>query len=337
MRMSLIAWVLTLVTSAFASLASAADRIPITIGWQPTMNGARFFLAEAQNLFDKEGLEVKLVRFNAGPPFFAAFQSGSIDIGFMGIQPAVTAIAQGIPVKVVAIENNAGGAEALVARKDSGIKTLKDMRGKKIATRRGSSAHTALLSGLAAGGLSLSDIQLVDLDVSALMPAFEKGDIDAAWYWEPWMGLLKRSNGVVVATDGDINVPVGIVWVARQEWLAKNGEAMQRILKILDDAAQTIRNKPQESAAMIAKRLELTPEHVHEVITKGATWPTNAESVAISYPFSMAPAAVSSRKGIAGVMTENAEFQKRMGITQDVPDYTKAVDPTFLMKYTEKR
>lgn len=195
----------TLMLAAALSLlqgAQAADRIKMTMGWQPTMNGVRFFLAEAQDLFNKEGLDVTLIRFNAGPPFFAAFQSGSIDVGFIGIPPAVTAIAQGIPVKVVAIENEAGGAEGLVARKDSGIRSLKGLRGKKVAMRRGSSAYSALLAGLKQAGLTQADIQLLDLDVSAVLPAFDKGDIDAAWYWEPWMGLLKRRDGGRIVADG---------------------------------------------------------------------------------------------------------------------------------------
>ena len=145
--------ILTILQPALPSSAQEA-KIKVTMGWQPTMNGARFFIAEAEGLFTKEGLELNLVKFTAGPPFFAAFQSGSIDVGFLGFQPAVTAVAQGIAVKIVAVENDAGGAEGLVARQDSGIKGLADLRGKKVATKRGSSAHTALLTGLKIGGLN---------------------------------------------------------------------------------------------------------------------------------------------------------------------------------------
>lgn len=315
---------------------SQGKPISLTLGWQPTMNGARYFVAEADKLFEKEGLKVNLVKFTAGPPFFAAFQSGSIDIGFVGLQPAVTAIGQGIEVKVVAIENEAGGAEGLVARKDSGIRNLQDLRGKAVATKRGSSAHTALLKGLEAAKLKQSDIRLIDLDVTALIPAFNKGDIQAAWYWEPWMGLLKREGGNVIATDRDINVPVGILWLAREKWLQSNGEAMQRFLRILDRAARQIHEKPEATAALVAKGLALKDEHVLEVFTKGASWPTNAQSLAPGYIFSMDPKVVSSGKGIAGAMTDNANFQKSVGILQNVPDYKKAVDSSHLTKYVKK-
>ena len=133
-----VAWISIALVLGIAP-AGAQDKIRMTLGWQPTMNGARFFVAESEDLFAKEGLDVNLIKFTAGPPFFAAFQSRSIDVGFMGLQPAVTAVAQGVPVKIVAAENDAFGAEGLVARNDSGIKMLTDLRGKKVATKRGSS------------------------------------------------------------------------------------------------------------------------------------------------------------------------------------------------------
>jgi aliphatic sulfonates family ABC transporter substrate-binding protein len=336
---TVIALVTALVFAApWADSAHAqADKIKFTLGWQPTMNGARFFVAEAEGLFEKEGLDVNLLKFTAGPPFFAAFQSGSIDVGFLGFQPAVTGIAQGIPIKIFAVENDAGGAEGLVARKDSGIKKLSDLKGKKVATKRGSSGHTALLTGLKIAGLKESDIQLVDLDVTALVPAFSRGDIPAAWYWEPWMGLLKRQGGVVIATDRDINLPVGILWAARTAWIKDNAEALNRLFRVLDVAAARIHEKPQEMSKLIAQRLGLSEEHVLEVLTKQASWPTNAQSAAEDYPFSMSPKVIAAGKGLAGVLKDNADFQKTAKIIQAVPDFTKAIDPAPLARFLEKK
>ena len=312
------------------------------MGWQPTMNGARFFIAEAEKLFAKEGLDVNLIKFTAGPPFFAAFQSESIDVGFMGIQPAVTAIAQEIPVKIFAIENDAGSAEGLVARQDSGIRTLADMRGKSIATTRGSSADTALHRALDIAGLKTVDLNIVDLDVTSLMPAFTRGDIQAGWYWEPWMGLLKREGGQLVATDRDIAMPSGILWVARTRWLQQNLDAVLRLLHILDIAAARIREAPNEVSQEVAKLLDLKNDHVLEFMVREGSWPTNRETYAQDYPFSMHPQVIAAGKGIAGVMTDNAKFQKSFNIVArileragSVPDYTKAVDPAPLMKYLE--
>ncbi len=327
--------------AALCWVASAAAQgkapIEVKMGWQPTMNGARYFIGVAEKMFEKEGLRLSLTKFTAGPPFFAAFQSESIDIGFMGFQPATTGIAQGIPIKVVAIENDAAGAEGLVARADSGIKSLADLRGKSVATKRGSSAHTALLRGLEFAKLSPNDVRIVDIDVTALIPAFTKGDVPAAWYWEPWMGLLKRQGGVLIATDRDVGFPVGILWAAREKWLKANPEAMQRLLAVLDAAAARIKQQPKQAAAAVAKELALTEEHVLEVFTKGASWPSNAESLAATYPYTMDPRSIAAGKGIAGIMTENAEFQKAAGIIKAVPDYKQAIDSSHLVRYAKRK
>ena len=309
--------------------------IEIKMGWQPTMNGARYFVGAADKLFEKHGLNLVLAKFTAGPPFFAAFQSESIDIGFLGIQPATTGIAQGIPIRIVAIENDAAGAEGLVARTDSGIRSLADLKGKSVATKRGSSAHTALLKGLEFAKIPQSDVRIVDIDVTALMPAFTKGDVPAAWYWEPWMGLLKRNGGVLIVTDRDVGFQVGILWAALDKWIKANPEALQRLLAVLDEAAARIKQQPKQAAASVAKQLELTEEHVLEVFTKGATWPTNKESIAPAYPYTMDPKTIAAGKGIAGIMQENAEFQKSVGIIQSVPDYKQAIDSTHLVRYSQ--
>lgn len=315
----------------------AGPAMKLNLGWQPTMNGARYFVAHAFKLFEQAGLEPNLVKFTAGPPFFSAFQSGSIDVGYMGFQPAVTAIAQGIPIKIIALENDAWGAEGLVVRPDSGIKTLADMRGKTIATKRGSSADTAIRAGLRKGGLKDSDVKIVDVDVTALVPAFTKGDIQGGWYWEPWMGLLKRQGGVVVAVDKDVDVPVGIVWVAHEAWIRENPAAVQRLLRAIDLATGPLHKNPRAVAAEIAKPLGLTEEHVLEVITKQANWPTLAESLAKSHPFSVHPEVVAANQGLAGVLSENAKFQMTFGIIKSPPDFTKAIDPAPLAKYLGDR
>jgi aliphatic sulfonates family ABC transporter substrate-binding protein len=310
--------------------------IKLNLGWQPTMNGARYFVAQANRLFEQAGLEPNLIKFTAGPPFFSAFQSGSIDVGFMGFQPAVTAIAQGIPVKIIALESDSWNAEGLVVRQDSGIKTLADMRGKTIATKRGSSADTALRAGLHKAGLKDGDVQIVDVDVTALVPAFTKGDIHGGWYWEPWMGLLKRQGGTVIALNKDVDVPVGIVWVAREAWIRENPTAVQRLLRAIDLATDPIYKNPQIVAAEIAKPLGLTEEHVLEAITKEAYWPTLAESLSKTHRFSIHPEVVAANGGLAGVFTDNAKFQMTVGIIKSVPDFTKAIDSGPVVKYLSR-
>ena len=321
-------------TAAFQS-ASATARAAETvrIGWQPTLNGARYFVAMHEGLFTKNGLNIQPIKFTSGPAYFSAFASKSIDVGFMGTPPAVVGIAQGVPMKIFAIENYAPGSEALVARKGSGIESLKTIKGKKIATKRGTSGDYALQSGLTKAGLTLSDITFVDLDVSALMPAFNRGDIDAGWYWEPWQGEMIDAGGHQVVSDGEIGLHGGIVWVAHTDWLASHSDAVARMLHAIDEATEVINKDPQKAASYIVADMGVSQDLAMRVLTKEATWPTMRQSWEPSYPLSINPSAMKANKGLIDALVSQAEFQKREGVLKSVPDFKNGIDAHFVATF----
>lgn len=331
--------VLTLAGAAAASAAlgsgrpAKASNATVRIGWQPTLNGARYFVAEHEGLFAANGLTVEPVKFTSGPAFFSAFLSKSIDVGFMGTPPAVVGIAQGVPMHIFAIENYAPGSEALVARKESGINSLRDMKGKKIATKRGTSGDYALQTGLKKAGLSLSDITFLDIDVSALIPAFSRGDIDAGWYWEPWQGEMIDAGGKQIATDGDVGIAGGIVWCAQSDWLAQNGDAVQRLLKAVDEATHVIDTQPQKAAGYIVADLGVTQELALRVLTKEATWPTMRQSWEAGYPLSINPSSLRANRGLMEALVRQADFQKNQGSLKEVPDFMKSIDTKYVAQF----
>lgn len=321
-----------LAPSAIAK-ALAASSMPVRLGWQPTLNGARFFVARDEGLFAKNGLDVDLLKFTSGPAFFAAFQSKSIDVGFMGTPPAIIGIAQGVPMEIFAVENYAPGSEALVARAGSGITTLKDMKGKKIATARGSSGDYALRKGLKKAGLTLDDIQLVDLSVPALLPAFRRGDIDAGWYWEPWQGEMVAAGGTQIADDSQVGAFGGIVWVARTEWLQQNGAATQKLLHTIDDATATIVKDPRRAAAYIAKDIGVSESIALRVLTKEATWPTMRQSYAKDYVLSINPQTLKEHAGLISALLPQATFLQESHSIAAVPDFLSAINTSALSEY----
>jgi len=312
---------------------AATPSTKVRFGWQPTLNGARYFIAHDEGLFARNGIEVEQIKFLAGPPFFAAFQSGSIDVGFMGTPPASVGIAQGVPMKIFAIENYAYGSEALVVTSKSGINSLKDLRGKRIAAQRGTSGEYALIRGLKSVGMTLKDIQYLTLDVTALLPAFTKGDIDGGWYWEPWQGEMREAGGKQIATDGDVGAAGCIVWVARPEWLATNGDAVQRILKSLDQAHASLMSNPQRAAGYLHKDTGVSESLALEVLTKEAKWPTMKEAWDPNYVASINPGAIKDNKGITAILGKLAEYQHEVRAINAVPDFAAAIDTSFMAKY----
>ena len=326
-------------STVFAASARQAKSASTTvrIGWQPTLNGARYFVAQHENLFTKNGITVQPIKFTAGPPFFSAFQSKSIDVGFMGTPPAVVGISQGVPMTIFAIENYAPGSEALVARKESGINTLADLKGKKVATKRGTSGDYALQTALAKQGLKLSDIQFLDIDVSALIPAFSRGDIDAGWYWEPWQGQMIAAGGKQIITDGELGIAPGIVWVAQNDWISANGPVVEKLLAAIDEAAHVISTDPQKAASYIATDLGVTQDLALHVLTKEAKWPTMRQSWDAAYPLSINPAALRADHGLMDALRRQAEFQKRQGTLQNVPDFMKSIDTKYVAQFIGAR
>ncbi len=316
---------------AFATASETSTKV--RFGWQPTLNGSRYFIAHDSGIFSKNGVEVEQVKFLAGPPFFSAFESGSIDVGFMGTPPASIGIAQGVPIKIFAVENYAWGSEALVVTPQSGIKTLKDLRGKRIAAQRGTSGEYALLTALKSVGMTLKDIQYLTLDVTALLPAFAKGDIDGGWYWEPWQGEMREAGGIQIATDVQVGCAGCIVWVARPDWLAKNGDTVHGILRSLDQATVMLKSNPQKVADYLHADTGVSAKLALEIVTKEASWPTMKEEWAPGYVASMNPSAIRQKTGLVSILDKLAQYQHEVRAINAVPDFAAAIDTTFLAKY----
>lgn len=124
--------------------------------------------------------QVQFDEFGSGPLVNQAFGAGAINVGFMGDTPAMFAQASNLPLRVIAVESTNGPGTTLLARAGSGIHGLGDLRGKKIATTRNTAPDGFLLRVLAAQGLTVKDITLVDVPLLNLGNILESGTVDAA-------------------------------------------------------------------------------------------------------------------------------------------------------------
>src|SRR5262249_6454544 len=147
-----------LALSGHAVRADPPDKLPIRIGWQPS-GEFRFFVAKEMKLFERAGLDPTYIKFVAGPPTLAALKSGDIDVTFLGSAPAIAGLAQGLDYKVIMPANEGLALSALVARKGSGIDSLKDIKGKRVASTKGASTYMAVLKALDLQHLTLQDIE----------------------------------------------------------------------------------------------------------------------------------------------------------------------------------
>ena len=304
-------------------LGHSQNRTTIRVAWQPSTQSATYLYARTTGAFKNAGLEIEHLKFSAGPPMFAAVRSESVDMLFIAETGATVLLSQDIPAKVVSFAADYGDAMALIAAKDSGVNKVSDLRGKKVAIVRGSAAHFTLGALLRQEGMTFSDVELMAIDVTNLIPAFQNGNVHAALYWEPWMSRLVQAGGRVLVTNKQAKQPSATMWLARTKWLEQNEPAVTAFIRAMDSVVNEVRRSPGKVAATISEELGLDAKSVTAVLEKGAYFPTVKETLNPGYQYSIAPQAVAAEKGLAGVLKEVAVFMKDAGVINRVPDVTK--------------
>jgi len=149
------------------------------------------------------GFKVTWAEFPGGPQLFEALNAGAIDFGTTGEAPPVFAQAAGAPLLYVGAEPPAPKGEAILVPKDSPIKTLADLKGKKIALNKGSNVHYLLVKALEKGGVDYKEIQPTFLPPADGRAAFEKGAVDAWAIWDPFFAAAQTATGGTILTDGE--------------------------------------------------------------------------------------------------------------------------------------
>ncbi|MGW7243461.1 ABC transporter substrate-binding protein [Streptomyces sp. NPDC054804] len=159
-------------------------------------------LAKITGVFDNAPYKVKFARFTYGPPLVQAAASGDIDLGSVGDVPPITGAAKEYGFKVVAVNRSLRPDQAnenIIVPKGSPLKTLADLKGRKLAVPQGSSAHGLALNALKSAGLSPKDVRLVFLDPAAGATAFNTGKVDAWSIWNPQSAIAVKNGARILA------------------------------------------------------------------------------------------------------------------------------------------
>jgi sulfonate transport system substrate-binding protein len=175
-----------------------------------------------EDVFKPLGIEIKWVDFQFGPPLLEAINVGAVDFGFVGDSPPIFAQAGGARIRYVAAVKSDGNNQAIIVPKDSPIKTVADLKGKRIAFGKGSSAHNLLVVALEKAGLAWGDITPAPLAPADATAAFLKGAVDAWSIWDPYLALAElKENARVIAFDKDVHKP-NAFYIAGSDFVDKH-------------------------------------------------------------------------------------------------------------------
>ena len=311
-----------------ASLASAADKT-VVVGYQTDALPSSLGIANGD--FDKAtGFKIDFRKFNSGADVFAAIASGDVQVGYVGSSPYAAATSRGLDVKAFYLASISGTDEALVVRNGSGINSVKDLKGKKLAAAPVSTDHYQLLALIKSQGLTEKDVQVFAIPQPEIVAAYNRGDIDGSFVWDPALTELKK-NGKVLVTSKQVaeqGAPTFSAWVATGAFANANPEFLKAFSSVVDKHTQSfLKNKAawgpdSDNAKQLSKLLGGTPADQAAALLNLNLVPPSAQA-------SDAWLGGGEKSGVAKILKETAAFLKEQKKINDVlPSYAAFVTPT---------
>jgi sulfonate transport system substrate-binding protein len=203
------------------------------------------------------GIEVKWTEFPAGPVLLEGLNVGSIDFGTVGEAPPIFAQAAGAELVYVANQPPSPTAEAIVVPKDSTLKSVADLKGKKVALNKGSNVHYLLVKALEKAGIKYSEIQPVFLPPADARAAFERGSVDAWAIWDPFLAAAEKQLGARVLADGKGLVSNHQFYLASRTYADKHPQVIQAIVEELARLDRWAEGNSKEVAIFLAPQIGL--------------------------------------------------------------------------------
>jgi sulfonate transport system substrate-binding protein len=206
-----------------------------------------------------QGIAVKWTEFPAGPVLLEGLNVGSIDFGTVGEAPPIFAQAAGADLVYVANQPPAPGGEAIIVPKDSGLKNVAELKGKKVALNKGSNVHFLLVKALEKAGLKYGDVQVVFLPPADARAAFERGSVDAWVIWDPFLAAAEKQLGARQLADGKGIVANHQFYLASRPYAEKHPQVIQAVIEELAKLDRWAAGNNKAVAELLAPQIGLDP------------------------------------------------------------------------------
>ena len=251
----------------------------------------------------EQGIEVQWTEFPGGPQLLEGLNVGSIDFGTTGEAPPIFAQAAGADLLYVAHEPPAPTSEAILVPKDSSLKSVSELKGKKIALNKGSNVHYLLVRALEDAGLKYSDIQPVYLPPADARAAFERGSVDAWVIWDPFQAAAEHQLQARTLRNGEGLVANHQFYLAARPYAEKHPEVVNVLVEEIRSVGGWIRQNSAEATAQVAPLLGLSPEITRTAVERQAY---GAQLIT--------PAVVEAQQQIADTFSDLKLIPKRLSI-----------------------
>ena len=232
--------------------AQAQGNTTVRIGFQKYGN---FVVLRARGTLEKRlaplGIGVQWLEFPGGPQLLEGLNAGAVDIGTVGETPPIFAQAGGVDFVYVGSEPSAPRGEAIVVARNSPIRTLGDLRGKRVALNKGSNVHYLLVKTLQKANLRYGDIQPVYLAPADARAAFTNGSVDAWVIWDPYLAAIEHQSGARQIANGEGLVRNTQYYLATRKFANAQPQVVHAVL----DEVAKIDNWARDNIPVLAAQL----------------------------------------------------------------------------------
>ncbi|WP_395503239.1 sulfonate ABC transporter substrate-binding protein [Ectopseudomonas mendocina] len=251
----------------------------------------------------EQGVEVKWTEFPGGPQLLEGLNVGSVDFGVTGETPPVFAQAAGADLLYVAHEPPAPSGEAILVPKDSPIKSVAELKGKKVVLNKGSNVHYLLVRALEDAGLKYSDITPVYLPPADARAAFERGSVDAWVIWDPFQSAAEKQLQARSLRDGTGLVDNHQFYLATRTYAEQHPQVIGTLVEEIRGVGEWVKGNLDEATSQVAPLIGLSPEITRQAVERqgyGAQFIT--------------PEVVEAQQKIADTFTELKLIPKKLTI-----------------------
>ena len=298
-----------LLSAALGTCAHAADLAPLKVANQKSSIKV---LLQVSGQLDHVPYPIQFSEFPAAAPLGEALNAGAVDVGALGDAPYVFALGAGAPLKVIGIIHLEGRyTTALLVPKDSAIRQVSDLKGKRIVTTKGSIGHLLVIKALQEVGLDSHDVTFAFLMPSESREVLESGNVDAWSTWDPYTTVATAQGQERVLVSGEKLLSNHLYLAATSQAISDKRVQLDDFVARVDHAYQWVNSHPAEYAAAMSKVTGL-PVAIQLAATKN----THMERVAID-------------DSVIQGLQKTADLYRAEGILGKPVDVSRGFDASF--------
>jgi NitT/TauT family transport system substrate-binding protein len=306
---------------------SATTETSVKLGFSAWPGWFPWQVALEKKIFEANKVAVDLKWFDGYLESISTLSAGQIDANSQTLGDTISSVAGGADQVVVLVNDNSTGNDKVIAR--SGINSIADLKGKKVAAEEGTVDHFLLLQGLKKQGLTAKDIQFVPLETGKAAAAFVAGKVDAVAVFAPFTTqALKLKGSKEIFSSKDFPGSISDHLVVSRKFLTAHPEKVQAIVDSWFATLDLLKTDPAGSIAIMSKRGGVTPAEYQEYAggTKIFTIEENLKAFQPGNDMSSLPFAAEKM----------SEFLTEIGMAKTKPDLTKLFDDRFVKAYAAK-